>query len=338
MPTYRVQKASLPPDNTEFVRIPRRRDVVAETLGLSVASVLLAVDTVLSLYGWWGDAEALGIGSGGGDSGGTRGALTEDFAETTTFSTDAWNFSAWIATFVARYLVLGHAWSYTCRQNVYRASSPLLYPVLSLASLVNVGYVYAVGHDAAELALALVAVETLALGVSVAIVAASLRKKETGLTELKRVDKWLTRILVMNALVFSGAWTLLITLFHLAVILGENTLLHDDTITTLLLSLLSAITVGYFFLEATILDRYLRCVFVVYPIAAWFVGGVLSRHWNEEFTDISRNDLFAFVLLLAQCGLFLVRLVLMVLFGLCRSLNGGGGREDTIGMAQIPYS
>ena len=331
MPTYRVQNARPPPDSEEFVRIPRRREVVLETLALAATTLLLAASAVLGFFSWWGDSRALGMGSG------TREGLTERFA-VSPFSPADWTFAGWIAVFAAQFSLLGHAWSYACRQKVERASSPLLYPALSLSSVVNVGYVYAVGHSARPLSLALVSVEALVLCVSVAIVGASLRRREIGLTDVKPVDKWCTRVLTLNALSLFAAWAVLCALFHLAAVFGEDTDLHGDTIATSLLSLLGAITVSYFLLEATILDRYLRFVFVVYPTVAWWVGGVLSRQWDGDFGQISRNNLLAFVLLVAVCGLFVVRLVLIVLFGCFRPLAGGGGKDDVLGLALIPYS
>ena len=332
MPTYRVQDARAPPENQEFVRIPRRRDVFLETLALSVTTVLLVVNGVFSLFSWWGDSASLGMGRSG-----TRESLTQRFS-VTPFAPASWTYAAWSVVFASQFAVLGHAWSYACRQKVERASSPLLYPVLCLAYLVNVGYVYAVGHSAAELSLALISVEALASCVCVAVVAVSLRWKETGLADLGPFDKWYTRLISLNALSLSAAWTLTCVLFHISSVLSEDSNLHEETIATCLLSLLGAATVSYFLLEATILDRYLRFVYIVCPIVVWWLGGVLARQWDGEFGDISRNNLFAFVLLVVFCGLFVVRLVLIVLFGCFRRQLGGGSKDDIMGLALIPYS
>ena len=331
MPTYDVQKARPTPDNIEeFVRIPRRREVFLETVALGVTTVLLALNTILSLYSWWGDSRALALGRG------TRERLTEDFSSTS-LSPSAWVYSGWITVFAAQFSWLGHAWSYSCRQKVTRASSPILYPLFCVANLANVGYIYAVGHLAVQLSLALICIVALSLCVSVGVAAASLRRRETGLADVKPVDKWSTRLLQINALSLYASWSVILVLFHLAAVLREDTSLQRDTIATCALSLLSAITVGYFLTESTILDRYLRWSVVVYPTVAWWVGGVLSRHWDGEFSGISRNNLFAFVFLVVACTLTVTRLVLVGLFVRFRSLAGGGAREDIAGIAFIPY-
>ena len=268
---------------------------------------------------------------------GTRVSLTERFSGTP-FSPASWTYAAWIFVFAAQFAVLGHAWSYAFRQKTERASSPLLYPVLCLANTVNLGYVYSVGHSAAALSLALISVEALALCVCAAVVGVSLRRKEAGLVDVGSLDKWFTRLVSLNALSLSAAWTVICVLFHISSVLGEDSELHRETIATCLLSLLGAITVSYFLLEATILDRYLRFVFIVFPVVAWWICGVLSRQWDGQFDDISRNNLFAFVLLVVFCGLSVVRVVLIVMFGCFRRLTSSGSKDDIMGLALIPYS
>ena len=327
MPTYNVRKARLPTDSEEFVRIPKRRVVVLETVSLAVTLVLLAINAVLSVYSWWGDAEALGMGEG------TReGLTTSRFG--TPYSPAPWTFAAWIVVFAIQFTWLTHACTYACRQKVERAISPLVYPAFWIVCSLNIGYVYSVGHLANELSLALIAAEALTLCFSVGAAAVHLRSFVTGLKEITTSDKWLTHLLTINGLALYATWAVISTLFHIASVLKENSDLHGDTITTCLLSLLGAFTVSYFLLEATILDRYLRYVFTVYPAVMWWLGGLLD---DEDYSDISRNTLFALVLLVVVGGLLLVHLVLMVVFSCTRLRVGGGGRDETDGVAMIPY-
>ena len=327
MPTYHIQKARLPTELDEFVRFPRRRVVVLEALALAVTTLLLAGNTALSVYSWWGGSpDTLEM------DGGTREGLT-----TSQFRTPAtWTFAGWLAVFAAQFAWLAHGWTYVCRQKAYRAYSPAVHPSFWFVNCVNIGYVYAIANRANELSLALVAVEALALCVSVAIVSVSLHRNATGLKDFSSVDIWSTRLLALNGLALYASWAVLSTLFHTASVLKEDTELHHDTITTCLLSLTGAIGVVYFLLEATILDRYIRYVISVYPAVMWWLGGILGEHWDEKFHEISRNNLLTFVILVAVGGLFLVHLVLMVVFGCLRPLTGGGAREDIDGVAQIP--
>jgi hypothetical protein len=262
---------------------------------------------------------------------GTREGLTRPL---TPFSPAPWAFAAWVVVLAAQFAWLAHAWSYSCRQQTYRGSSSLLYPVFWVGCLVNIGYVWAAGHGAEELSLALISVQSLALCVSVATVALSLRRALTGLTDVKPLDNWFTRLVTLNALSLYAAWSVLSALHHLAFVLDRDSELHGDTVATCLLSLLASLTLSHFLLEVTVLDRYLRHVVVVYPAVAWWLGAVLDRHWENSFSDISRNNLFAFVLLVVTGGLFLVRLVLIAVFGCFRPLVA---RDDITGIALIPY-
>ena len=331
MPTYHVQSAKAPPEeNSEFVRVPKRRIVVLETLTLAVSSVLLAINAVLSVFSWWGEADALGMGVG------TReGLMASRFR--TPFSPAAWTFAGWIVVFAAQAAWLLHAWSYTCRQKVERTISPLVYPVFWITCCVNIGYVYAVGHLADELSLALIAVEGLIMCAAVALVAFHLRKLATGLKEVTCPDKWSTHIFSLNGLAFYATWVLLSTLFHVAAVLQNHTDLHPETISTTLFTIVGALSICYFLLEVTILDRYLRYVNSVYVTVIWWLGGTLAEQWDTDFSDISRNDLFAFVLLMAAGSLMLIHLVLIIVFARVRPFVGGGGSDDDDGAALIPY-
>ena len=328
MPTYDVQKARLPTETDEFVRIPKRRVIVSETLALALTTLLLGVNTSFAVYSWWGDA--LGIGER------TREGLTT-LKFRTPFSPAPWTFGAWLAVFIMQYVWLIHAWTYVCRQKTQRASSPALYPCFWIVNCINIGYVYAVGHLANELSLALIAAEAVILCVSIAIVAVSLYQNVNGLMEISTGDKWSTRLLTLNGLALYATWAIISTLFHTASVLNEDTDLHNDTITTCLLSLIAALTISYFLMQATNIDRYIRYVITVYPIVMWWLGGMLSEQWDEEFDGISRNNLFTFVLLIVVGVLLVVHLVLIIVFSCTRPLVGGGGRDDIDGIALIPY-
>lgn len=330
MPTYYVQNAKPPEDNDESVRVPSGRTVFLETQALLFTAVLLVFNTVFSIFSWWGDADALKMGEG------TRVGLTSSSFRTP-FLPAPWTFSAWIVLFVMQFAWLIHACTYTCRQKVERALSPILYPAFWVACCVNVGYVYAVGHLANELALALIAVEAILLCFCVAVVAVYLRKFVTGIKEITFVDKWLTHFITINGLAFYATWTILSLLFHIGTVLREDTDIHSDTIGTCLFCLLGALTIGYFLLEATILDRYLRYVNAVYPAIIWWLAGTLAEQWDNNFDGISRNNLFVFILILVVSGLVVVHLLLICVFARVRPFVGDGGRDDTDDVALIPY-
>lgn len=328
MPTYYVQNAKPRSENDESVRVPNGRTVFLEIQALLLTAVLLVFNAVFSLFSWWGDADALGMGEG------TREGLT---SFRTPFLPVPWAFSAWIVVFVLQFAWFIHACFYACRQRVERAIHPILYPIFWVASCVNVGYVYAVGHSVNELSLALIAVEAILLCFCVAVVAVYLRRLTTGPKDVPFIDKWFTHLITVNGLAFYAAWTLLSTILHIAVVLKEDSDIHNDTIGTCLLSLLSALIIGYFLLEITILDRYIRYVNTVYPAVIWWLVGILAEHWDKDFNGISRNNLFAFVLMLVVGVLMVIHFVLIWVFQRTRPFVGSGGTDDTDDVALIPY-
>lgn len=330
MPTYYVQNAKPRGEDDERLRVPNSRTVFLEAQALLLSVVLLVFNAVFSIFSWWGDADALGMGEG------TRERLTSSRFRTP-FLPVPWAFAGWIVVFLLQFTWLIHACLYTCRQGVERTLHPILYPIFWVACCVNVGYVYTVGHSTNELSLALIAVEAILLCLCVAVVAGYLRRLTTGPKEVPFMDKWFTHLITVNGLAFYAAWTVLSTLLHIAVVLKEDSDIHNDTIGTCLLSLLSALIIGYFLLEITILDRYLRYVNAVYPAVIWWLVGTLAEHWDNDFNGISRNNLFVFVLVLVVGVLMVVHFLLICVFQRTRPSVGSGGSDDTDDVALIPY-
>lgn len=329
MPTYHVSKAKAPaPMTTEFRRTPKRRTIVLETLALLATPVFLAANAALSMYSWWGEPERLGMGDGVQEA-----IMASPYR--TPFAPVTWTYAAWLAVFAVQGLWLVYAWSYACRQKRERTIFPGVYPAFWLACGLNIGYVYSVGHGMLELSLALVAAETLVMYVCVGFVARYLRAATTGLKDITRSDKWATHFLTLNGLAFYAAWLTIFTLLQLGAVLENNADVHPNTVGTILLSLLGALIVCYFLLEVTILDRFLRFVVLVYPAVVWWLVGTLIEHWNREFEDMSRNSLFVFVLMCVGSVLLVLHLVLILVFGCVRPMDGEGGEGEEDDMAQI---
>lgn len=66
------------------------------------------------------------------------------------------------------------------------------------------------------------------------------------------------------------------------------------------------------------LYRVLRYVLSVYPVVIWALIGALSVHWGVEGEE--RNSRFALGLLIITIVLFIVRIILVVIFGVVRPL------------------
>ena len=128
----------------------------------------------------------------------------------------------------------------------------------------------------------------------------------------------MTRLLVINIFAAYAAWTVVLALFNLGSVLQHNTTLHPDTTSTVVLSLLGSLTVSYFLLEVTILDWFLRSVFVVYLVVVWALAGVLVDSWTGGG---HRNQLLSLILACVSGALFVARVVLIALFKFVRPLG-----------------
>ena len=142
--------------------------------------------------------------------------------------------------------------------------------------------------------------------------------------EPHRADTVLTWILPVNGLFLYATWTTIASLINLAAAVQYSSSLDVSGADsgTISLSLLLVTVVVYFILENTILCRVLRYVLSVYPVVIWALIGVLSVHWGVEGEE--RNSRFALGLLIVTIILFIVRIILVVIFGVVRPLYRSG--------------
>ena len=83
------------------------------------------------------------------------------------------------------------------------------------------------------------------------------------------------------------------------------------------LSLLTAEIIVWFLLEQTVLEKYVRYIYTIYPVLIVFLVGVLVEHWNRGM-EASRNYIFALGVLVLVGVLQVARLVFAVIFYLVR--------------------
>ena len=133
-----------------------------------------------------------------------------------------------------------------------------------------------------------------------------------------KIDLWITRLLVPNGLVIYATWLTAATHINLGIVLQYFANVSATTTGAVMLWLLSVLTLSYFALENTILDRYTRFIFMVYPVLIWALSGVMSAHWGKE--DPDTNPVLTLLLLLLAIVLLLTRAVLVTIFAFRRPL------------------
>lgn len=125
-------------------------------------------------------------------------------------------------------------------------------------------------------------------------------------------------ILVLNGLVAYATWISMDAMLDMDdVILYYSHPSAAITSGTIVLCMIMFSTATYFVLETTVLDRFLRGVFIVYPIVFWTVSGI---HTMQAGDMMKRNRNLSLALMVSACGLFVIRIMLQVVFTLFRPL------------------
>ena len=140
----------------------------------------------------------------------------------------------------------------------------------------------------------------------------------------KVYDIWLTRILVLNGLLFYATWTTIASLLNLILALQHDGDTDSSTAPYIVLSLLLPTVITYFILENTVFDRYLCYSFAVYPVVTWALSASLAKNWVSS--DPSGPNIFSLVLLLTVL-LAVLRIILFIVFTLLCPLRPKGANN-----------
>ena len=293
-----------------------------EIIALLLTTALFILKVVICLVIWWGNPSLLKIDVKLSE------ALQNELNKLTIAPAE-WAQTLWPLLFLWEAVWIIFASSFICRQRNSRTLFFGVYPAYWFVCLLNIAWAASWGRLFPELGLAFGVLQSVSLILCVGMVSVNIYFIASDLKYNYKTSLWITRILVLNIFAAYTAWTVVLTLFNLGSVLQDNAQLHQDTTSTVILSLLGSITITYFLLECTILDWFLRCVFVVYPVMVWTLAGVLAENWNG---GQHRNELFSLVLA-CVCGiLFIARVGLIVVFRYVRPL----GEYEKEGEEMVP--
>lgn len=277
----------------------------AELALVLLASLAFTAKVVVSIYAWWGDASSLGLLL----------SLPEAFKECgLPISPVLWTSSLWLVQFVCELLGLLFAWRFIINWNVPRTIFLGFYPTYALASLLHIGWLFCWCRQLQEAALAIMAMQTLILVACVGQVSTYLYVIRGDLRFFYVCNFKLTRVLILNSSVVYATLSSLLALFNIGAVLTKKVGLDGGTVSTVILSLLSSLLVTYFMLENTILDRFLRYVYAVYPVVIWTLAGVLAQTGVGRDSLQDRNVVFVLVLTCMVGMLAVLRVILWVVY------------------------
>ncbi len=307
---------------------------IAELISLTIATVVLVVMFIVNGLAASPNAAEVGLGNG------TTAVSNEHCVEITPAG---WTFSIWGVIYSWQALWIVYGWSFVFRPFFPRSIVFLTYNFYTIANLFNIIWSYLWGNDYAQVGYPIIALFSIALYSTISVQAIWLYRMTPTLMTRKsyKIDLYVTRFLVLNGIFVYATWLTAATELNFAILLQDYIGYTSQTAATAALSVLSVVIVLYFVLENTILDRFLRFVFIVYPVLIWALSGILSAHWETDSDEClllgkipvspSRvNPRFTLGVLILTVVLFAVRIVLWVLFALFRPLFKIGSEKSPL--------
>jgi len=249
-----------------------------------------------------------------------------------------WTFSIWGVIYAWQALWILYGWSFIFRPAFPRSIIFFTYNFYTVASIFNIIWSYLWGNDQVLAGYPIIALFSIALYSTISVQAIWLHKVTPLLQSSNKYkpDLYITRFLVLNGILVYTTWLTAATELNFAIMLQDYAGVDPQTASTAALSVLTVVIVLYFVLENTILDRFLRFVFIVYPVLIWALSGIMSAHWETE-NDIcveygseepSRvNPSFTLGVLVLTLVLFVARIILWVLFAFVRPLAKTGSYD-----------
>ena len=292
---------------------------VVETVFLSLTTIVLIVTFIANIIPSF--PEDAGFANG-------TGAVSDNFY--TQVNPAAWTFAVWGVIYLAQALWILYAWSFVFRPSTPRSISFVTYIFYMIANLCSMIWIYVFSNGYAQFSFGVIVVLAIALYSTITVQCIYLYKQTPALMSEKKfkVDLYLTRIIVLNSIALYASWVSVATQLNFVTLLQVYTSVDATTAATIGLSILLVEIVVYFILENTILDRFARFVFVVYPLAIWAFTGVLSAHWGVE--PDNRNPIFTLVLLVLCIVLFVIRIILWIVFAFLRPLAVPAGPKSDL--------
>lgn len=196
-----------------------------------MATLSSAAKIAVSVYGWFGEPASLAL---------TMPLPSAMAAYRLPISPVVWVQGLWLLLFAWEALWLAWVWVLLCRRRTPHTVCLGFYPAFILVCLLHMGCVFALGRQQLEVTFALLGLLTAALLLCVATLAGFLYYVRGNLKYYYPRTLWLTRLLVLNGTVAYTTFSVVSLLFALGAIISAHTSLSEETISSILLSLLSA--------------------------------------------------------------------------------------------------
>ena len=285
---------------------------VTEVVVLAVTTLLYVITVFINYWSSSGNASDLGLEDVGNVSDAYELVVTPD----------GWTFAIWGVIYVWQFLWLLYGWRFVVRPSSAKIIPLLTYILFSISCLINIGWIYAFTNREMAVAFALLFLLSITLYATIGIsVVVFYYRVEHLKRQQQKVDLVLTTILLHNGLAVYATWTSIATLLNMGIIMQYTGNNRQDatTVGIVLLSILLLEEIVWFLLENSILDRFVRYIFTIYPVLIWALAGVLSKHVDDD--DLDKTNSTAVGALVLSGLLFIIRLVFSFVNCACRRLE-----------------
>ena len=208
-----------------------------------------------------------------------------------------------------------YGWTFVFRPKTPRTIFAGVYYGYILICIINVTWIFVWNNGPIEATAAILVLYNIVFYPIIASLAFFLSRADGA----KVYDIWLTRILVLNGLLFHASWTTIASILNITLGLLYKGDVDGTDAAYIALSLLLSVVLTYFILENTVFDRYLRYAFAVYPVVIWALSAILANNWDVD--DPSSINIFSLILLVFTVILVLFRIIIFILFTLFRPLR-----------------
>jgi len=123
-----------------------------------------------------------------------------------------------------------------------------------------------------------------------------------------KLDFYAIQALVHNGIAFYATWCTIASLLNMTIAITYIEGVKNETASTIALVILTVEILGWFIVENTVLDRYLRYTVSQYPVLIIALSAIISKHWDSS----KRNPIFSLVLLILVCILYVIRILLVL--------------------------
>ena len=292
---------------------------------LSIASVLLALCILVASLAALPNADQFGFLD--------TTAEVVNASQPNQIGPAGWTFAIWGVIFPWQIILMLYAWSFVFRPSTSRTISWIALLLYTGTNVSGTIWAYVFNNGYLGISFPFLFMMWAFMVAAIAVETVHLYKLTPRLLKERKykIDLWITRMLVVNGMCIYATWLTVANMVQFASIIQYDAGADGVTAGSISLWILSVIVLSYFALENTVLDRFTRFIYIIYPVLIWSLIGVVAENWGQY--EVIINPLISLFLLVLAIILLVARIVMVTLFAkyrplpYCRSTDTDSNQE-----------